>query len=264
MNQVKRALLAPALAAVLLAAPLTAAASAEPFDITSMSEAEREAFRAEVRAYLLENPEIILEVIKVLEERQAQAQQLDEEALVTVNADEIFNDGHSWIGGNPEGDVTIVEFSDYRCPYCRKAHPEVEELLRQDGNIRLIYKEYPILGEASLTAARFAVATMLTHGPEAYRKINNALMEMRGEPTADALKAIAERLGLDAAEIALKMGDEEVETIIRKNQELGQRLRINGTPTFIIEDRFLRGYVPLEDMKAVVAEIRREKAEEDN
>jgi len=86
-------------------------------------------------------------------------------------------------------------------------------------------------------------------------------MEMRGEPTADALKAIAERLGLDAAEIALKMGDDEVEAIIRKNQELGQRLRINGTPTFIIEDRFLRGYVPLDDMKEVVAEIRREKAE---
>ncbi len=263
MKQVKRALSAPAaLAAFLIAAPIPA--PAEPFDITSMNDAQREAFRAEVRAYLLDNPEIIIEVIRLLEERQARAQQLDDAALIAVNADEIFNDGFSWVGGNPEGDVTIVEFSDYRCPYCRKAHPEVAELIRQDGNIRLIYKEYPILGEGSLTASRFAIATMLTHGPEAYHEVSNALMEMRGEPTTEALKAIAERLGLDAAEIALKMADDEVETIIRRNQELGQRLRINGTPTFIVEDQFLRGYVPLDGMKQVVAEIRRKKAGEND
>ena len=270
MKHVKRALTltAPAfallLAVVLLAAPLARRAQAEPLDITNMSDAQREAFRAEVRAYLLDNPEIILEVIKLLEERQAQAQQLDDEALITVNADEIFNDGYSWIGGNLEGDVTIVEFSDYRCPYCRRAHPEVDQLIKTDGNIRLIYKEYPILGDASLTSSRFAIATMLVHGPEAYRKVNNALMKLRGEPTAEALKALAERFGLDAAEIALRMGSDEVKEIIRKNQELGQRLRINGTPTFIVGNRFLRGYVPLDDMKKVVAEIRKAKAEEEN
>ncbi len=250
MTKVKRALILPALAALFLTTD-----TARAFDITAMSDEERAAFRAEVRAYLLDNPEILLEVIQLLEQRQTQQQQLDDAALISVNADEIYNDGHSWVGGNPDGDITIVEFSDYRCPYCRKAHPEVARLLEEDGNIRLIYKEYPILGDASTTASRFAVATLLTY-PEAYRDVNNALMEMRGEPTAEALKALAERLGLDAGKIVDRMMDEDVAAILRKNQELGRRLRINGTPTFILGDRFLRGYVPLSDMKKLVAETR--------
>jgi len=251
---VKRITLFLALAGLMFAAPMASA-----FEMDSMTDAERSAFRAEVRAYLLENPEVILEAIKVLEDRQAQQQQLDDATLLQVNANDIFNDGYSYIGGNPDGDITIVEFSDYRCPYCRRAHPEVAELLKSDGNIKFIYKEYPILGDASLTSAKFAIATMMVEGPEAYKKVSDALMELRGEPSAEALKGIADEFGLDGAEIALAMTSDEVSTIIDKNHALGQRLRITGTPSFIFGDQFLRGYVPLEDMRKVVEELRASK-----
>jgi len=243
-----------ALALLALAAPM-----AQAFEFSTMTDAERNAFRAEVRSYLMENPEVLLEAIKVLENRQAAQQQTDDASLLKVNAEDIYNDGYSYIGGNPDGDVTLVEFSDYRCPYCRRAHPEVTELLKQDGNIRLIYKEYPILGDASLTSSRFAIATMMVAGPEAYKKVSDALIELRGEPSAEALKGIAEKFGLDAAEIALRMPGQEVTDIIDKNHALGQRLRISGTPSFILGDQFLRGYVPLADMQELVKQLRAKK-----
>ncbi len=142
---------APTLTAIaLLVAPASAA------DLTDLSEAERAAFRAEVRAYLMDNPEIIVEAVDLLKERTAQAQAQADDSLVKENADALFNDGYSWVGGNPEGDITLVEFMDYRCGYCRRAKPEVAKLLAADGNIRLIVKEFPILGEASMISNNFA------------------------------------------------------------------------------------------------------------
>ena len=106
-----------------------------------------------MQAYLLENPEVLVEAMDVLNARQAAADAQNDATLVKTNADAIFNDPASWVGGNPEGDITLVEFTDYRCGYCRKAYDEVAELVKSDGNIRFIVKEFPILGEASLTSA---------------------------------------------------------------------------------------------------------------
>ncbi len=254
----KRKILSIALAGLMLFAPL-GASIAHATDITHMSTAERDAFRGEVRAYLLENPEVLLEAIKVLDDRKQAQQQVDDATLLKTNAKDIYEDGFSYVGGNPDGDITLVEFSDYRCPYCRRAHPEVQKLLKTDGNIRFIYKEYPILGDDSLTSSRFAIATLLTAGPKAYAKVNNALMELRPKPTAAALKKIADAAGIDAAEITRKMDSPEVQKIIDANRALGQRLRISGTPSFILGDQFLRGYVPLKAMRDLVAEKRAAK-----
>ncbi len=246
----KRILLATALAITTFTAPAMAT------DLMDMTDSERDVFRAEVRAYLMENPEVLLEAINVLEQRQATEEAVNDATLLLNNADEIFNDGVSYVGGNPDGDVTVVEFSDYRCPYCKRAHKEVAQLLAEDGNIKFIYKEFPILGPDSLTAAQFAVAVLLKDGPEKYRAVNNALMEMRGDPSEAALSAIANEQGLDAGALLEGMKSSEVTQIIQANRALGQRLKISGTPTFIIGDQILRGYLPLDNMQAIVKEAR--------
>ena len=124
---------------------LTSPASAVELD--SLTDAERAAFRAEVRAYLLENPEVLQEAIGVLQQREQQAQTVSDTQLIVEYSEELFNDRHSFVGGNPAGDITIVEFLDYRCGYCKRAFPEIEALIAADANIRFVVKEYPILGE---------------------------------------------------------------------------------------------------------------------
>ena len=132
------------------------------------------------------------------------------------------------------------------------------ELVASDGNIRLIYKEFPILGPESLTTAQFAMATLIVAGPDAYKKVSAALMDLRGAPSDDALTKLAEEFDLDADALLEKMKSVEVTQAIQANRALGQRLQISGTPTFILADQMVRGYVPLEAMRELVAEARGE------
>ena len=242
-----------------LFAPLFAMALSAPvaaFDLNSMSEAERETFRAEIRAYLLENPEVIAEAINALQDRQAAAQANADVELARQNADALFNDGHSWIGGNPDGDITLVEFMDYRCGFCRRAVPEIEELLAADGNIRLIIKEFPILGEASLISSRFAIATLQIEGDEAYKQVHDALIDFSGDLSNVTLSRLAESFGLDANAILDHMESDEVTRVIAENRRLAQDLQINGTPTFVVQDQMLRGFLPADQMAELIAELR--------
>ncbi len=239
-----------ALATALAATPLAA------FDITEMSETDRAAFGEAVRAYLLDNPQVIMDAVQVLEERQAEAQTQADFDLVAQYADAIFDDGFSWVGGNPGGDVIMVEFLDYRCGYCRKAHPEVSELIRSDGNIKLIVKEFPILGEASLISSRFAIATKMAAGDDAYYQVHEAMIAFTGDPTDVALRRIAEGLGLDADAILAEMDSEDVTAEIATTRALAQALNINGTPTFVLQDELLRGFVPADQMAVIVADKR--------
>jgi len=243
----------PLFAALALASlTLTAA----PLAAQEMTDAERAAFRAEVRAYLLEHPEVLMEAIGVLEQREDAAKAEADQQMLAMNMDALLNDPYSFVGGNPDGDITLIEFMDYRCGYCKRAFPEVAELIESDGNLRYIVKEFPILGEQSVLASQFAVATMLTNGDEAYESVHNALMQYNGDITPVALTRLAEGLGLDPAPITDMMNSDEVLQIIGETRALGQRLAINGTPTFIVQDELLRGYVPLAQMQAIVADLR--------
>ncbi|WP_309665464.1 DsbA family protein [Tabrizicola sp.] len=221
-----------------------------------MSPEERDAFRAEVRAYLLENPEVITEAMAVLEEREAAAAELRDAALVQANTDAIFKSPGDWVGGNPDGDVTVVEFMDYRCGYCRKAHEEVNALVKADGNIRYVIKEFPILGDGSMVSSKFAIAVRMLHGDDAYKAAHNALVALRGDPTAETLTRLAADLGHDPAPILEKMATEEVKAVILANYRLAETMDITGTPTFVIDGTMLRGYAPLDDMQKIVASER--------
>ena len=245
------------LAPLATAALLGLASPALAVDLSAMSAEEKAAFGDAVRAYLLENPEVLTEAIEVLKDRQAAAEAVADVELVKANAADLFADTASYTGGNPEGDLTVVEFIDYRCGYCKKAHSEVMDLVNGDGNIRYIVKELPILSEDSATAARFAIATLQVAGPEAYAKVNAGFYEsFRGEVTPDTLSAFADDLGLDAAPILARMEAPEVTKVIEDNHALAQRMQISGTPTFVMGDQMVRGYIPLAHMQQVVAEER--------
>ncbi|MEB8386184.1 DsbA family protein [Rhodobacteraceae bacterium KMM 6894] len=241
-----------------LALGLTFATPAAALDLNEMSVSETDAFGAQVRAYLLENPEVIFEAVAVLEQRQEQLAAANDTDLLDTHADAIFNDPQSWVGGNPEGDITIVEFMDYRCGYCRKAFPEVSELIASDGNIRLIVKELPILGEGSVLASRFAIATLQVLGADAYEAVHDALMVYNGEVAEPGLRRLAEALDLDTDAIMAAMDSDDVTAVITANRALAGQLDISGTPSFVMHNQMLRGYVPLEGMQQIVASIRAE------
>jgi protein-disulfide isomerase len=235
---------------------LPLALPAQALDLDNLTEAERATLHSEIRAYLLENPEVIMEAVAVLEERQAQGQAQADVDLVRANSDAIFNDGHSWVGGNPEGDITLVEFMDYRCGYCRRAVDEVNGLLEEDGNIRFIVKEFPILGEESVLASRFAIATQQVAGDEAYKSVHDALMAYNGAMNDTGFTRLADSLGLDANAIVAAMDSEAVTEVIAANHALGQRLQISGTPSFVMGDQMLRGFLPQDAMQDIANDIR--------
>lgn len=247
--------------AALLLSTTTFAGPALSFDISAMTESEKAAFGNEVREYLMQNPEVLVEAINVLEERRAASEASSDRDLVTANRDALFNDDHSWVGGNPDGDLTIVEFIDYRCGVCRRFNDEVHDLVRNDGNIRLVLKEYPILGEESTTSARFAVAVRQIAGDDAYMKAHEQLMALRGPATVEAMRKIAEQIGLDSNEVADRMQSDAVTDVLRENAQLGERMAIMGTPTFIIGDELLRG-VPAIGLTQTVDLLRQDMADQ--
>jgi protein-disulfide isomerase len=231
-------------------------AAAETAQSSPFTDAERAALHAEIRAYLLANPELLMEMIDLLEQQQKAATAEADRELVAANAQEIFDDGFSYVGGNPEGTVTVVEFLDYQCGFCRRAHPEVAELVEGDGDIRWIVKEMPVLGRGSELAARAAVATLIAEGPERYLALHNRLMELKGEVSDASLDQALGDAGLDAAAIRAAMDDPEVERRLAATRALAEKLAIAGTPTFVLGDRMQRGYLPPAQMRELVAAAR--------
>ena len=218
-----------------------------------MSDAERDAFRAEVRSYLLENPDVIVEAMDVLQQREDAAAADRDIQLLQTNAPALFNSPSDWVGGNPKGDITVVEFMDYRCGYCRKAHDEVNALVTSDGNIRYVLKEYPILGPESLASSQFAIAVRMLYGDDAYKKSHDALIKLRGAANAETLARLATDLGHDPKAVLAKMESPDVMAVIETNQALAEVMEISGTPTFVIDRTMVRGYVPLDGMRKIVA-----------
>jgi len=225
-----------------------------------MTEEDRAAFGAQVRAYLMENPEVIFEAVAEFERRTAEAQSGMDATLVEINAEAIFDDGHSWVGGNLDGDLTLVEFMDYRCSFCRRAQPQVADFLSSDGNVRLIVKEFPILGPQSEMMSRFAVAVQLNGSDAQYAEAHDRLMAWDGDFTETSARLLADELGLMAEDVLGGMNGDEVSAILAANRELAQRLQISGTPTFVMGGmdggELLRGYLPADEMQGIAERLR--------
>lgn len=231
---------------ILIAAPVAA---------QELSPEQKAAVDAQIRAYILENPEIIVEAMQVLEQREQMAQANADRDLVASLKGELEDDGYSLIAGNPDGDVTLVEFLDYRCGYCKQAHDGVKALIASDPNIKFVVKEFPILGPESTFAARAAMAS-LEQGAEAYLNFNDAMMRHRGDLDQNAVMRIASQAGLDREKLAEDLQNPEIAANIRETYGLARRLDISGTPAFIIGDRIVRGFLPYDSLKEIVEEQR--------
>jgi protein-disulfide isomerase len=223
--------------------------------LTDMSEADRENLRTEIRAYLLEHPEVLFEAIQILESRREAGKLQADAELIAENRQALFDDGVSWVGGNPQGDITLVEFSDYRCSYCKRAHPDIHELLETDPNLRYVVKEFPILGPDSTAAARMALAA-LQLDPDRFGALNDSLMRFDGTLTEPVAYQIAAHVGYDIAALKTAAADPEIDARIAETYRLARALGLEGTPSFILGDRIIRGYLPLDAMRTAVAEAR--------
>ena len=221
-------------------------------DINNLTNADRKVLQKEIRRYILENPDIIFEAADIVRKREAALEVQEDEELIQSNFNEIFYDNYSYVGGNPDGDITIVEFVDYKCGYCRKAAELVRELIAKDDNIRFVVKEFPILGEASLVSSKFAIAVKNIGGPEKYKVAHDILLALTAEPTEIYLRRIAKELELNPEELFEAMQSDLVKKEIDQTGELAQKLQISGTPTFILGDQFLRGFVPLEILSKAI------------
>ena len=224
-------------------------------DLDNMSVEDQAKLRTEIRAYLLENPEVIMEAINILEQRRQQQAQAADRELVAQLETQLLDDGFSYVGGNPDGDVTVVEFLDYRCGFCKRAHPEVEEMLDRDPNIRLIVKEFPILGPDSVQAGRMALAA-LDLDRSKYAVLNDALMTYNGNLTEQVAYRIAIDIGYDAEELREKANSDIIGDRLQQNYQLAQALGVQGTPAFVVGSEVIRGYLPVNDMLAAVNDAR--------
>lgn len=213
-----------------------------------------------LEAYLRAHPEVMTALReKSKKEQRASKKQKKaqaEIAIVSENEAEIFNDGYSFVAGNPNGDVTVVEFSDYNCGFCKKTHKHVAKFVKDDGNIRLIIKELPVLGPGSKIAGRAALASSMQDGAKKYAEFNDALMKHRGSHSEASVLEAAASVGLDVKQLQIDMKSPEIDDMIRRTTALAKKLSIKGTPVFIIGKKVVRGFVPADKLKKLAAAAR--------
>ena len=201
---------------------------------------------------ILENPQIIMQAVAILEQRER------ERAASGANTVrlQLEQDSNSPNLGNPDGDVTVIEFFDYNCPYCRKAGQTVQELLASDANVRVIYREWPILGADSVFASRAALAA---RAQGKYEEFHWALMNGEGRASEASILKLARHLDLDVEKLQADMTSPAVEAHIAQSSALARTLGFTGTPAFIVGDRTAPGMLSTDEITAMVAEARAAK-----
>lgn len=210
-------------------------------------------FERRVREYLLENPEVIVEAMQRLQARQRTAQQSGAQAILKTRSDEIFRDPASPVGGDLAGDVTLVEFFDYNCPYCRRVGKVMAAAESADPRLRIVYKEFPILGPNSLFAAKAALAA---HKQGKYVDFHKALMGAQGVASEPTVLQVAKEIGLDVKRLQSDMKDPEIQSAIDRNIALARALHINGTPGFVVGEKILRGATDLKTLQDLIGRAR--------
>lgn len=209
----------------------------------SAQELSEERVKELVYEAILENPQIVMDAVRILEERRQEDQRASATAVLENQRDRLERDPNAIVLGNPDGDVTVVEFFDYNCPYCRRVMPEVDALVEQDPNVRLVYREWPILGEGSVFAARAALAA---RKQGKYEEFHVAMMGMKGRAEEASVLRIAREVGLDIDQMRLDMQAPEVDEHIQTSMDLTRALGFSGTPSFVIGDTMIPGFVEVD------------------
>jgi protein-disulfide isomerase len=208
-----------------------------------------------VREYLTKNPEILVEMTNELDKRQQEQQVEQQQKVISDNADALFRSPFAYTAGNPNGDVTVVEFFDYNCGFCRRALPEVVKLVDSDDKVRIVFKELPIFGEESEAAAKVALAA----GKQGkYFEMHQKLFTEPGKADKDKAMRVATELGLDIPQLEKDMQDPSIQQSLDEAKDLAQKLGLQGTPLYLIGDRVVPGAPDdlYDQMTAKIAEVR--------
>lgn len=220
----------------------------------AFSPEQREEIVSILREALKSDPSILRDAIGAMQEAQRMAQENARRAALAASRDALFNDARDPIKGNPQGDVTIVEFFDARCTYCKALYPSMQALLQRDRNIRVVMKDLPILGPNSVLASR---ALLAAQKQGKYEPLYDALLRLRTEPTEQVIQAEAQRAGLDWPRLRRDMEDPAIQARLQANIALAERLQIEGTPALVIGDTLVPGAVDLPELERLVGEARR-------
>ena len=241
--------------ALLIAAAMVFPAVADDDD-SDLSPAQVKAVEKVIQDYLQAHPEVVIEAFRAFQEREEATKRKRQQDALFLKHDDLEDDPTSPVGGNPEGDVTVVEFFDYQCGYCKRAWQSARELLKSDGNIRYVFKEFPILGPASVSAARAALAAWKQGGAK-YVAFHTRLMESRGGLPKKKMMDLAADAGLDVEQLQNDMDDPQIDATLRKNFVLAKALDISGTPAFVLGDHLIPGAVDLDTLKSLIAAARK-------
>ncbi len=239
-------------ASVLLIALACLPASPRGAAADSFTPAQRAEIVAIVRDALQHDPSILRDAVAALQAEDGARQQAESKAILAAHRDTLVTPADP-VAGNPHGDVTIVEFFDTRCPYCRRMEPVMDKFLAQDHGVKLVYKDLPILGPASTLGAKALLAAQLQGG---YEKLREAVMQLPPETTLRMIQAAAEKLGLDWGRLSHDMDAPAVQQRIDANIKLAHALDIEGTPALVIGDTMVPGALDLAELKKDVAEAR--------
>jgi len=255
MRPMAKRLAAATAAALLMLAPASPAAAQE-FSATQKSEIERI-----VKEYIVSHPEVLQEAIAELDKCQAAADTEKAKAAVASNAETIFNSSRQVVLGNANGDVTLVEFFDYNCGFCKRAMADMLDLLKNDPKLKIVLKEFPVLGPGSVEAAKVAVAVrMQDRTGKKYLDFHQKLLGGRGQADKARALAVAKEVGMDMARLDKDMAGDEIKVSLEESLKLAETLGLNGTPSYIVGTDVVIGAVGLDALRSKVALARCGKA----
>jgi protein-disulfide isomerase len=239
-----------------LAALLLLAAPAAVAQAPALSDAQKKAVEQIVRDYLIANPEIIQEAVVELERRQQEAQKTSQLSALKSERATLVQSPRGNVVGNPSGDITLVEFFDYNCGYCKRALADLRTLMKGDAKLRVVLKDFPVLGPESVEASRVGLAVKQQISGDKLFDYHTRLMETRGRVNGERAMAVAKEMGLDVARVQKDMDHPEVRAALQENMELGDKLGLTGTPAFVIGDEVISGAVGLDPLRRIVASTR--------
>lgn len=237
--------------AAALALPVTLPAGAQT------AQPDRKAIEAIVKDYLLKNPEVIQEAMTELERRKEEQQKQAQAAALKESRELLVNSPRGVLVGNPTGDVTMVEFFDYNCGFCKRALGDLRTLMKADPKLRVVLKDFPVLGPESVEASKIAVAAKMQLKGDRLFEYHSKLLDSRGRVNGERALAVAKEMGLDMAKLQRDVGGEDVAATIQENAVLGDKLGLSGTPAYIIGDEIIPGAVGVEPLTKTIASVRR-------
>ena len=242
---------APSLVDEALAAEATPTSGAAGAQSAEFSDDQRKELEGIIRNYLIANPEVIADAINELQRRRDDAAQAAQTKTIADAADQIFASQYQVVLGNPDGRVTLVEFFDYNCTYCRRAEADMKKLIAGDPKLRVVLKQFPVLGPGSVEAAKVAVALHMS-APEKYAEFHDALLEEPGQVDGERALAVAASLGVDEATVKAKLDSEEVRRTIAEAYDLAGKLNLTGTPSYVTRKEVIVGAVGYDALKTKI------------